>query len=167
MPRECYAEKNVLEVQDKISGDILTLYYNMPTNTDRVSYGNALFVRKGKKVVMVKDPFSIQAKYGLRILSGIKKGDFTNHGKVYASEPSDPDYDPDWKKHVEAGASDVMAYLARHAFGSVEAPSEDDGIEIEDLEEDAGNEGETKGDDFVFEGDGKAPATEAQPDPLS
>ncbi|MHC1792012.1 hypothetical protein [Solidesulfovibrio sp.] len=159
MPRVLDAERNVLEIEDKISGDILEVHYRMPENSQRVRYSNALTVRKGGKVKIAKDIFTIQAGFGFELLTGIKKGDFVIGGRAFASEPGDPDFDPKWKEHVRAGASDVLAYLARTVFGAVDKPS--DGVEFEDLE--------TPEEDFSLDatGDVEAAAPEATADPLS
>lgn len=132
MPRVLDSERNVLEMEDNISGCVLTVFYGMPSNSQRVRYSNALTKRQGGKVKVVKNVFSVQASFGLELLLGIKKGDFVAGGRAFASEQSDPDYDPKWRDHMVSGAPDVLAHLARTAFGSVEKPAL--GVEFEDLE---------------------------------
>ena len=158
MARILDAERNALEIDDKISGSVLEIYYQMPTNAQRIRYSNALTVRKGGKVKIARDIFLIQAKFGQELLTGIKKGDFIAGGKAFASESTDPDFDPKWKEHMLAGAADILAYLARTVFGAVDKPAE--GVEFEELD---AEDLENPGSDFSFS-DTDTDATAVIPD---
>ena len=163
MPRVLDAERNMLEVEDRISDSILTIFYRRPNNAERVSYSNEMTIRKGGKVRVVKDVYGVQVKYGARLLTGIKTGDFIHGGKAFASDASDPAYDPEWKQHMLAGADDVLAYLARMAFGSVDRP---DGDIFEDL--DKPDDPVADSDEFTLEpADPAAGEAVAAGDPLS
>lgn len=119
MPRFTEESKvNEFIIQDRISGDEVTLYYRTPTAEEHIRYSKEKIVRKGNKI---KDHMTeSMIKYAAEILTGFRKGDFakTVSGKVvlYASAPDDPDYEPDWKKLVCAHAADLLILLGMHVF---------------------------------------------------
>jgi hypothetical protein len=133
MARELNPTRNVLEIDDKISGSVLSIYYVMPSNPDRVAYSNAFFERKGSKVVAKADSLGIKASFGAKIVAGFEKGAFTLDGKIISSDSSDPDYFPDWKKFMSTSAMDVLAYLATTVFEALARPVTPLDFEIEDL----------------------------------
>lgn len=119
MPR--FTEENVkneFAVQDKLSGDELMLYYRTPTAEEHIKYSKEKLVRRGNKF---EDRLTeTLIKYGGKILTGIRKGDFARRvgGKtvLYSSESGDPDYDPNWKELLRAHAADLLILLGMHVF---------------------------------------------------
>ena len=126
MPRDLTnSEKNELVIYDSISQADITFYYRMPTNTERIQFDADSFTGKGKKV----KPQSAyaQMKYGARILTGIKDGDFSKDGKNISSEKDSPDFVENWKELVQAAAGDLVQLLGRTIFqGAIPSSQEDD-----------------------------------------
>lgn len=154
MPRELMTECNVMEFEDAISGDILTIYYRLPDNDERVGYSMAFFDRDAENVV-AKSQFQVRLEYGAKICTGFETGDFTVGGKPIASDPNDPAFYPEWPKLMRKAAGDVLAMLAYNVFGGL-VPKRKEVIQvIENLAKPAPAE------------EGDKPAEEAAPDPLS
>jgi hypothetical protein len=114
MPRELSNERCEMEFEDRISNCTITFYYRIPDTDERVAYASEQIVRKGNKVE--NKTGETRLKYGLKILTGFKKGDFTVARKPFAWDPADPDYNPAWKTLVKAFASDLLAALAVMVF---------------------------------------------------
>jgi hypothetical protein len=143
MPRELNPERNVLEVTDHTTGETGEVYFRMPSNEERVKYGNKMMVRKGKQVFYRRNLLSLNLEFGKLLVTGFKKGLFAVNGQLIASDPGDPDYDPNWLRQVEAGAPEYLTLVARTAFNSVSAGGKEEnqieGFEkIEELPEDNG-----------------------------
>lgn len=121
-----------MRVNDPISDDVHELYYRAPTVKERSAYDASRFVRKGKKVI--NRTFETRLKFGLRILTGFKKGTFGIEGRAFSSDASDPAYREDWKALLETNAPDIVAELGRRVFEA----SENEGVEVEgaDIEAD-------------------------------
>ncbi len=152
--RDVAAEKNVIEVQDGMSGDVHELNYRRPTNKERAAYQAALFERKKKKVV--DKSFETRLRFGKRICTGFVKGTFGANGKAFSCEPEDVDYLADWKEQIAKGAPEVLTAMAFQVFegtgrGSGEVDFES--VDIDDLDD----EGEEKP---------KAPEEEEEDSPL-
>lgn len=136
--RDLTATRNVLEVQDGISGDVHELYYRAPTNTEQASYQTKLFSLKGGKKMKVQI-HQTRAAFGKKILTGFKKGTFGIDGKAFSSDPADPDYRGDWKELLSEHASAVLNALCFQVFegtgvyagGGFEIDSEEEGEEEE------------------------------------
>lgn len=127
-------ESNINEfvIQDRISGDEVTLFYRTPTAEEHIRYSKEKIIRKGNKI---KDQMTeSMIKYAAEICTGFKKGSFakTVDGKpvCYASSPNDPDYDPNWKQMLRAHAADLLILLGMHVFEPVSAQ-----IKFEDEDE--------------------------------
>ena len=143
MPRDLSGGRNELTVQDNRSKSTIVLYYRDPTTQENVAYSNEMYQRKGRKVVTRLG--ETRQKYGSRILTGFREGDFVKiEGGQQISLSSDKEskfYDPEWKKLIQERASDMIEILAIHAFESpVEESSEfaeaneDDAEDMEDDE---------------------------------
>lgn len=119
MPYVFSEEPNELLIQDHISGQEIALQYRLPTTQERVGYASESVQRKGKKVEF-RGP-AVRQKYGLAILTGIRKGDFAKRLpdgglKPVSSDPGDPDHDPQWKALVGRHASHLVDLLATRVF---------------------------------------------------
>jgi hypothetical protein len=122
MPRRLTDELNELIIQDNISGSEIVLSYRMPTTAERAAYANESFRRKGNKVET--RVVESRQKYGLKVLAGIREGDFivnpSGLEKKLSSDPSSANFDPQWKDIVAHHAGDILELLAAHVFdGSV------------------------------------------------
>ncbi len=114
--RDLTAHRNVVEIQDGISGDVHEIYYRIPTVEEIASYQNSSFERRGRK--FRNRIFENRLKFGGRIITGFKKGTLGCDGRAFASEPDDPDYREDWKEQLTANAPDVVSAVAVVAFES-------------------------------------------------
>lgn len=121
-------QRNILRISDAISGGIISLYYRLPTNEERIAFQRASLVRNkgagGKKQVTF-DPNAARQKYGLAILTGFGDDAFTVNGKPVSSDPESQNYLATWKELVGETASDMVAALAVTVFeGMRVAPAE-------------------------------------------
>jgi len=114
--RDLSAQKNIVEIQDGISGDVHEMHYRPPTTEEIAAYQNGLFERRGRK--LRSRITENRLKYGARILTGFKKGTFGCDGRPFASDPADPDYREDWKEQLVKNAPDVVCAVALVAFES-------------------------------------------------
>lgn len=131
---------NEMSIQDKLSDSEIILYYRMPTTKERIGYTNASVKRQGSQVKMQLG--QARQKWGGQILMGFRTGAFEKDvgGEfvLFASDKSDPLYDPEWKKLIQEYAPDVIEALASRVF---DAP-----VEVLDAEDMAG-EGEDEDED--------------------
>ena len=116
---------------DRISDSRITLTYRLPTTDERVGFANALVTRQGNKVKSRMG--EARLKYGLKILVGIRDGDFETDKGPLSSNPASPHYDPAWKVFIRDYAQDVVQMLTVHVFeSSVVSDEADDVLEGED-----------------------------------
>lgn len=120
MPRIIGAKRNEMIFEDHLSGDKLALYYRMPTTKEREDFLNMAVRRKGNKVTFHHT--EARLTYGLKILVGIRDGDFVRQADAgssllpMSSDPNSPDYCADWKQSMEDGCADLIMALAGHVF---------------------------------------------------
>jgi len=107
-------DKNELVVHDAISGTDIVLYYRLPTTSERIAYQRALIRKTGKKVVLRAG--EARQEFGLKILTGIREGDFGYDGKTISSDPKSERYRDDWKQLVGETAGDLVEVLALTVF---------------------------------------------------
>lgn len=131
MPRIIGSPRNELILNDTLAGCQVGLYYRMPTTSERQGYLNAVVKRERNKVTL--HHAEARLKYGLKILEGVRDGDFlrTVNGRSVAmsSDPASPDFHPEWKKEIETGCGDLVLALAGLVFeggAEVVTPEEDD-----------------------------------------
>jgi len=110
--------KNELRINDAISGDVITLYYRIPTTKERVQYSTSLFRRERNRIISAVS--QTRQRLGREILLGFKDRDFGHlvDGKItpYASDPVSPLYLENWKDLVCSHASDLVEFLAMTVF---------------------------------------------------
>lgn len=120
--RDFAAERNILDIQDGITGDVHEIYYRMPTNEERAAYQNGVFERRGQK--LKSRVFENRLKFGSRIISGFTKGTLGIDGRLFSADPSDPDYRQDWKDLLVRYAGDIVASVAASVFEATGATRE-------------------------------------------
>jgi len=124
---------NELKIHDNVSDSDIVLFYRTPTTSERQGYQNMALQRKGKKVNF--NQAEARMTYGLKILTGFREGDFVRDvlgaAAPYSSDRNSQNYLEEWKKELEAGASDLIMLLAAHVF--------DASAEIVDAEDGEGN----------------------------
>lgn len=129
MPRRIGEEVNALEIHDNISNSDIVLHYRNPTTAERSGYANECIMRKRNRVEYRQA--EARLKYGLKILTGFRAGDFERKpdGKwvPMSSEEGADNYFADWKEHLKKHAADLIMLLAAHVFdGSAEINDPDD-----------------------------------------
>ncbi|GBC62486.1 hypothetical protein DENIS_3458 [Desulfonema ishimotonii] len=141
-------ETKQMEVVDNLSGDSAVFTHCIPKTSDITAYQNMAYQRKGKKIV--NQQALAREKYGLKILKGIRTGDFVIPASVHpgvaegkcapadgdtyvpiSSDPASEYYVEDWKKWVLKGGAHLIQYLAGQVF---DLPAEGKEIDEEDLE---------------------------------
>lgn len=115
--REAQAE-NTLILQDQLSDSEIKLTYLMPTTKERQGFQNLAVQRKRNKVVM--NQAEARLTYGLKILTGIREGDFErlqdgNYVPI-SSDQQSTNYYADWKQWMSDNAADLVMLLGAHVF---------------------------------------------------
>lgn len=122
-----------LKLEDNISGSTVTLFYALPTNTQRLGYQNASVERKGGRII--NHTIEARQKYGLEILSGVKAGglEVQEDGEwvPLITEKGQDGYREDWKDIVLEQASDLVELLAAQVFDVSARISRDQGEDAE------------------------------------
>ena len=126
-----------IKIEDPATDDVHELYYRQPTVKERNAYEASRFVRRKNK--LINKSFETRLKFGLRILTGFKKGTFGINGKPFSSDPQDGDYREDWKALLQKGAPEIVAKLGQKVFESMDLDTvETAGVdELEDMEGEA------------------------------
>lgn len=118
MPRVIGASKNLIVFDDHLSGDKLGMYYRQPTTEEREGF-LAMAVQREEDEVTSKSP-EARKIYGLKILVGIRDGDFIriqdDKEVPMSSDPESAAYYPDWKAEIEKGCMDLVTTMALHVF---------------------------------------------------
>ncbi|MFH2129765.1 MAG: hypothetical protein ABIK68_05265 [bacterium] len=123
---------NELRIDDNISGDIIVLYYRMPTPSEIAEYDNKQIQRKRNKVNYKQG--EVRLVYGEKILLGFRPGDFERPGPdgTWIKIASDKDHElyfEGWLDIVKKSASDLISVLARYVFEG--SAADDDSVELE------------------------------------
>lgn len=135
MPRILSDDPNELKIHDNISGSDIVLHYRMPSTAERAAYANESFQRRGRKIKAAIGETRI--KYGLKILQGIREGDFeTDTGRPLSSTFGSEFYDEGWKEKIAKHAADLVELLAVRVF---DAPAI---LDAEDEEDEADEDAE-------------------------
>jgi len=118
MARRLSDEQNELTIRDNLSGTDIKLFYRMPTTKERIGYQNDSVRRENGRVQT--RTVETRIKYGHKILTGIREGDFEvlKDGKYVplSSDPASEFLDPAWKEHVKTHAADMLELLAARVF---------------------------------------------------
>jgi len=144
MARRLGSEQNEMLFQDNLSGTEICLRYRMPTTRERVGYVNECFVRKGKK--LENRSVETRLKYGLRILTGFRTGDFeieVDGAWVPISSDADSEhYSKDWRAVVSDQAADLVELLAIRVFDTSVQLADPDAVKEAGAPDDKEEEGE-------------------------
>jgi len=121
MPRILGAERNEIVFKDPLSGDHVALYYRQPTTSERQGYMNDVIKRNKNSVTMHRA--EALAKWGAKVLVGVRDGDFlrmeAGQAVPLSSDPGSPDYYEGWRAEIEAGCGDLVAAMAAQVFDVV------------------------------------------------
>ena len=121
MARIIGAERNEIIFNDPLSGTKVALYYRHPTTSKRQGYMNDAVKRVKGNVTFHRA--EALAKWGAKVLVGIREGDFLRmvDGKPasMSSDPASPDYYDGWREEIEAGCGDLISAMAAQVFDVV------------------------------------------------
>lgn len=124
MARRLNATQNELKIHDNVSDSTIVMYYRQPTASEIAEYQNKQIERKRNKVTFRQG--EIRIEYGNKVLTGFRDGDFEIPREdggylAIASDPKSPDYNEEWRKHVNKYAPDLVSLLGAYVFeGSAE-----------------------------------------------
>lgn len=135
MARELNPERQVLEVQDRTTGEVYEIYYRMPTNEERVRYGNKTIYRKGKKVLFRNNLLPLNIEFGKLLITGFGENVFTLNGKPISSEKSSPNFFEGWRDLVAKNAPEYLSLVGQTAMNAVAISGKDDLDGLEEIEE--------------------------------
>lgn len=118
MARRESSQHNELKIRDNLSGSDITLYYRMPTTSERQRYQNQSLQRRRNRVEFNQAQARLEA--GLAIITGFREGDFERVvGQGYQAfswrEGAD-NYFPEWKNWLAEHAGDLLMLLAAQVF---------------------------------------------------
>ncbi len=134
MARREASKRNQVTIHDNISNSEILFFYRTPTTAEIEGFSNLSIQRRGKKVKFRQA--EARLKYGLKILTGIREGDFErlDNGQYVpiSSDEGSPHYYPAWKEWLRENAADLVMLLGLHVFDNSAE------IEIDDDEEDPG-----------------------------
>jgi len=135
--RDC-DDRNELKIRDNLSGSDITLYYRMPTTSEKQAYHNACVKRVKNKVESNHAAARLNA--GMVIITGFSGDSFERKvdGRYVpmSAIESDGNYFPEWRDWVRQNAADLVMLLAARVYDtSASIPNEEDEGEDEgDLE---------------------------------
>lgn len=128
--------KNLLKINDAVSGTKIELEYRMPTTQEMVQYQARQVHRANGKVIL--RPFETRLDYGIKILTGIRDGDFGYEGKPISCNPTSADYKENWKELLKESAADIVTTLAITVFegarvdtGEIRIEGEEEGVVVQ------------------------------------
>ena len=128
-------DKRTVIIDDNKTGQEVAFEYRDPTTDEEIQYSNSQVKRRGANTTL--EIAETRLKFGSKILTGIREGDFgqKKEGKVIplSSDPLSPNFNPAWKKLVKDNARHLIMLLAIHVF---EAPGRIVGNEVKDEDED-------------------------------
>ncbi|MDY7002154.1 MAG: hypothetical protein SVS15_10295, partial [Thermodesulfobacteriota bacterium] len=128
-------------------GDVHEFLYRLPTNQERIEFQNRIIQRKGGKVLVRKDLFSLYVEFGALVLTGFKPGTLSVDGKIISSDSKDDEfvgaqhaapsqsdngcyYYADWKDLLQQAAPDMLAVIGRVVFSGAQVAGGDEVFEI-------------------------------------
>lgn len=131
MARRENSQFNELKIRDNLNGgDVLTLYYRMPTPSERQRYQNHSLQRKRNRVEFNQAQARLDG--ALTIVTGFKDGDFERlvdgTYQPFSSREGAADYYPEWKSWLAEHADDLLMLLAVQVY--------EVSVQIVDVEED-------------------------------
>ncbi len=133
---------STLTIHDNLSDSEIILSYRRPTTKERQGFENLSVQRKGKKVKFKHS--EARLKYGGKILTGIREGDFEiEKAGTYvpvSSDPSSQNYVENWNELIKEMAPDIVQILAAQVFEA--------SVELAELDDDDGKTDEDDGEEI-------------------
>jgi len=101
------SDNNEITIYHVASGSKVKLFYTNPDTDLHIMYKSAILNAsvKGKTIEEIQ---KIQIEFGLKLINGIRKGDFILKGKEISSDPSDADYLAEWKEVIKKVAGNLI-----------------------------------------------------------
>lgn len=105
-------------IQDRLSESEVVFYYTPPTTSDRLEFQNN-FIKRNKNQIDA-DLIDDQVEIGLRLITGLRDGDFerdvAGEWVPLSSNPDSPHYFADWKAWLREYAPDLVEPFTVHIF---------------------------------------------------
>lgn len=100
-------DNNEITIYHVASGSKVKLFYTNPDTGLYIQYKSAILNAsvKGKTIEQIQN---IQIEFGLKLINGIRKGDFIYKKKEFSSNPEDADYLPEWKEVIKKVAGSLI-----------------------------------------------------------
>lgn len=135
---------NLMIFTDGMTNTKVGILFRTPTTEERVAFQKKSIKRKGHKVKFMGH--ETRHTYGLKIITGLREGDFGYDGKAISSDSASEDYREDWKALLEETASDLIAQLAQKVFEvKMDLIDIEDDDDSEDPDSDSDDSEEEKG----------------------
>jgi hypothetical protein len=115
MPCNLTADRQVLMMTD-LAGEQYELYYDLPTNPQRVAFSNSLYIQKGKKKIAKENIYQEKVAFGKKLCRGFSEGYFMDGDKFISSDPAKPYYREDWKELIARARPSDFFHLANAAL---------------------------------------------------
>lgn len=116
MPRELkQTDRNKITIDDGVTGETVTLFYRMPTTSERIAFESRSYHREGD--TLIDESPAAKVEGALRIITGWDPpGYFTFDGEPISWDPADPRYREDWKELLDETAGDILQALGAVVF---------------------------------------------------
>jgi hypothetical protein len=110
-------DNNEITIYHVASGSKIKFFYTNPDTDVHIQYKSAILhaSAKGKSI---EDVQKIQIEFGLKLIKGIRKGDFILNKKQISSDPADPDYLADWKEVIKRVAGNIIIKFVEQILDS-------------------------------------------------
>lgn len=130
MPRELKNKTATVVFRDQIAGGTCKLSYRIPTASEIQEYDSMRIRREGDK--SFDNAATARIQMALKILTGIRDGDFTVDDKPISSDPQSEHYNEKWKDLVYDAGADILAFLGMFVFDKIPIDEKDSANPKED-----------------------------------
>lgn len=140
------SDRNEITVKDNLGGADIIVYYRTPTAEELRKIRTGGLVKDQKTGKRVFDQNANDRKicdFALAILTGFRDGDLgiddaAGNSQPISSDPSKPNYFPDWKTLIADTCSDILAYVGSRVANGASAPKDADTIDFADDDSEEG-----------------------------
>lgn len=101
------SDNNEFTLFDIPSGSKVKFYYKNPDTETQIKYRSAL-LNVSIKNKSIEDIQKIQLEWALKLITGIRNGDFIKDGKPISSIPEDENYYSEWKELLKKQAGSLL-----------------------------------------------------------
>jgi len=123
MARELKNKTASVKFVDSIAGGECKFFYRIPTASEIQEY-DSMRIRREKNQSF-DNTSTARIQMAMKILTGIRDGDFTADDKPISSNPKSSDYLDTWRDEVLSAAPDLLLLLGAFVFDHVPINVED------------------------------------------